>query len=208
MDCKDVKANLSVFYDQELPSAERMAITEHLQKCPACKKEYSDLCRTWEALKLAGDVPVPKGFRGRTVSRVRGLAAVRIRRLAWQAGAIAAVFLLVFGIIIYIKGSGESSSVAKRPEQTSIPAVTNTAPEQPRQRMTNVPLPPDKITPRPAQTPDPDKATRTPVIENADTPVIENMELLEHMDLLEDYEVITAMDALDEVSVEDLEGLE
>ncbi len=35
--CDQVRAELSAFYDEELPFAERIAIFDHLDACPACR---------------------------------------------------------------------------------------------------------------------------------------------------------------------------
>jgi hypothetical protein len=41
--CERVRADLSAFYDEELPVADRIAIADHLAACPSCRLEADDL---------------------------------------------------------------------------------------------------------------------------------------------------------------------
>ena len=41
--CEQVRAELSAFYDEELPVADRIAISDHLDGCPSCRLEADDL---------------------------------------------------------------------------------------------------------------------------------------------------------------------
>ena len=41
--CERVQAELSAFYDEELPIADRIAVSDHLDRCPSCRVEGDDL---------------------------------------------------------------------------------------------------------------------------------------------------------------------
>ena len=43
--CEQVRAELSAFYDEELPVADRIAIADHLDRCPSCRLEADDFER-------------------------------------------------------------------------------------------------------------------------------------------------------------------
>ena len=48
--CEQVRAELSAFHDEELPVADRIAIADHLDRCPSCRLEADDLATIGEAL--------------------------------------------------------------------------------------------------------------------------------------------------------------
>jgi hypothetical protein len=52
LSCWQVRAELSAFHDQELPVEERIAIADHLDSCPVCRLETSDLAAISEALRV------------------------------------------------------------------------------------------------------------------------------------------------------------
>jgi Putative zinc-finger len=54
--CEQVRAELSAFYDEELPVADRIAISDHLVGCPSCQLEADDLAMIGEALQANGRV--------------------------------------------------------------------------------------------------------------------------------------------------------
>ena len=41
--CERVRGELSAFYDEELPVAARIAISDHLDACASCRLEAEDL---------------------------------------------------------------------------------------------------------------------------------------------------------------------
>ena len=49
--CERVRADLSSFHDEELPVADRIAIGDHLEICPSCRLEASDLQAISDALR-------------------------------------------------------------------------------------------------------------------------------------------------------------
>ena len=63
--CEQVRADLSAFYDEELPVADRIAISDHLEACPSCRLEADDLELIGEALQSTArieDVAVMPGL--------------------------------------------------------------------------------------------------------------------------------------------------
>ena len=63
--CEQVRAELSAFYDEELPVTDRIAIADHLDRCPSCRLEADDLELIGEALQATArveDVAVMPGL--------------------------------------------------------------------------------------------------------------------------------------------------
>lgn len=63
--CAQVRADLSAFYDEELPVPDRIAIADHLDACPSCRLEADDLELIGEALQSTArleDVAVMPGL--------------------------------------------------------------------------------------------------------------------------------------------------
>ena len=63
--CEQVQAELSAFYDGELPVADRIAISDHLDGCPSCRLEADDLSLIGEVLQTCArveDVAVMPGL--------------------------------------------------------------------------------------------------------------------------------------------------
>ena len=63
--CEQVRAELSAFYDGELPVADRIAISDHIDGCPSCRLEADDLALIGEALHASArieDVAVMPGL--------------------------------------------------------------------------------------------------------------------------------------------------
>lgn len=54
LSCAYVRSELSAYHDEELPVADRIAIADHLEHCPACAVEADDLVAMSEALRASG----------------------------------------------------------------------------------------------------------------------------------------------------------
>ena len=54
LSCRQVRADLSAYHDEELPITDRIAISDHLAVCPACAVEADDLRVMSEALRASG----------------------------------------------------------------------------------------------------------------------------------------------------------
>jgi hypothetical protein len=52
--CEQIRAELSAYHDEELPVADRIAISDHLETCPVCAVEADDLRAISEALRTTG----------------------------------------------------------------------------------------------------------------------------------------------------------
>jgi hypothetical protein len=51
--CSAVRRRLAAFYDRELPITDLIAVEGHLNDCPACARELSDITEVGDALRLA-----------------------------------------------------------------------------------------------------------------------------------------------------------
>jgi len=102
LDCGTVREELSAYIDNELPSAERREIEQHLQVCMGCFKEYMQLQATSAIMRSLREIEPPPGFNDRVKERLRqeekrGMWQ-RIARKPWHSlGAAAAALLLVIG---------------------------------------------------------------------------------------------------------------
>lgn len=54
--CEQVRGELSAFYDEELPIADRIAISDHLARCPSCQLEADDLAMIGDALQTTARI--------------------------------------------------------------------------------------------------------------------------------------------------------
>jgi anti-sigma factor RsiW len=178
MDCKDIKPMLSAYYDKELSADEREKVAAHMKSCVSCQKEYSDICRTWEALKTAEDVPVPAGFRSRVTARVNAFQMKRSKRFIWQAAAIAAVFLIAFGLVFMMTRPADNPVAQNLPAPTA-PVVVN-----------------------------PNNGTADAELTAEDADVLENLDVLENYEILDEMDELIDMAALDEITDDELEGVE
>jgi hypothetical protein len=63
--CERVQEELSAYYDEELPVADRIAIADHIDRCPSCRVEADDLDAIGRALQATArveDVAVMPGL--------------------------------------------------------------------------------------------------------------------------------------------------
>ncbi len=93
MECRDVHEYLSAWLDDELNEATETALSAHLDRCEACRREWLKLTALDSSLdNLAA--PVPAGLTERVLARVKPPR----RRQWWQSVALAAC--LVLGIAL------------------------------------------------------------------------------------------------------------
>lgn len=102
LDCTTVRQELSAYIDDELPSAERQEIEQHLAVCPSCFAEYIQLQATSAILRSLKEIEPPPGFKDRVKERLlkegkRGIWQKALRRPWHSVAAAAAVLLLVAG---------------------------------------------------------------------------------------------------------------
>jgi len=89
MECQAVQAQMSAWLDRELSEAAGAALSAHLERCEACRREWRELTALDAALgNLAA--PVPMGLAEKVAARVRRPR----RRLGWQSAALAACLIL------------------------------------------------------------------------------------------------------------------
>ena len=69
LSCEQVRAELSAYFDEELPVHERIAIADHLDACPSCALEADDLQAISGALQLTA--------RGEEIAWMPGLARLQ-----------------------------------------------------------------------------------------------------------------------------------
>jgi anti-sigma factor RsiW len=74
-DSADLDIDLMRLLHGELPAERAGALRERLAREPALAASYRRAAGTWEGLTLPPAAPVPPGFSGRVMSRVRGAAA-------------------------------------------------------------------------------------------------------------------------------------
>ncbi len=61
--CEDVRENLSAYADNQLDINERMSFEEHINNCPACKKELEDMLRIISTCNELPQRELPIGFK-------------------------------------------------------------------------------------------------------------------------------------------------
>lgn len=109
--CKEFEPLISAFLDGELSEADRAETAAHLAACPACQKYYDDLVAIHDALEQMEEAPVPEGFAGTVMARVRAtpqereesrvIVLPRWRRWAALAACCALVALGVWRVRSY-----------------------------------------------------------------------------------------------------------
>lgn len=119
--CATYREDLAAFVDGELTGAERLRMTEHLERCPACSVEAERVQNIGTLLRSAaeetGDVPPMAGLAGGVVTRVRAEASQSWRAVLgrgfddWHwfivgGGSVAATFVsMLFASALLIFGS-------------------------------------------------------------------------------------------------------
>lgn len=110
MDCGTVREHMGLWLDGELPPELELALTGHLETCPACAAEFDSLRKVVSGLEhadLAGDAVAPAavwdGIQDRLATRTVS-AVPRIRRLHWlrRPLAAAASLGLLIGAAVFV----------------------------------------------------------------------------------------------------------
>jgi anti-sigma factor RsiW len=148
LSCWQVRSELSAFHDQEMPVEDRIAIADHLDACPVCRVEASDLVAISEALHSTArteDVAVMPGLNrlqadilGRWDAEERASLSRRILNLFDDPGrasasvgiSVVASFCLAFAAFVL------AQSPIRHPE--SLKAVMT---QSERSRTTDIDLP-------------------------------------------------------------------
>jgi|GEM_PF-5709666 len=112
MNCKDTAQLLSVYLDGELSAAERDLVQQHLNACPACRKELQELEQTIKLVRQIRPAELREdflpGIRNRLAAqRSERPAAIRILSMPQVRMALAASAVLcicVYAILVTDKG--------------------------------------------------------------------------------------------------------
>lgn len=73
MRCRRVNKYLLAFYNSELNKTDTEKVKLHLEKCPRCRKEYSALAYTINAMKNLQDVELSSDFTDRLDKKIMAL---------------------------------------------------------------------------------------------------------------------------------------
>lgn len=98
MECKEIQDNLPAYMDRELAQAAEESIRIHLGVCEQCNAHYTKLLMGWQVLDAWEDVTPPDSLRRRILDSARPQRKVTSLRAVLS---VAALLLLVFGIIVY-----------------------------------------------------------------------------------------------------------
>ncbi|MFW5988586.1 MAG: DUF4349 domain-containing protein [bacterium] len=96
MNCRQVNELLSSYIDGELRPEEMEGISEHLEKCSDCQKEYEALYQTVNQLRNMNDLEPPADFHDRFVNRLSKEKKKPLFTYWKSIGAAAAVLLILF----------------------------------------------------------------------------------------------------------------
>ena len=116
-ECAHCRERFSEYLDGLLSPPERAEADAHLAGCAGCRQELDRWRATLQAL---GELPrhgAPEGFGSRVMA---GLEApleaprARVRSLWLRAMPVAAMLLVVFGVIVIVQRSGERGPAAER----------------------------------------------------------------------------------------------
>ena len=98
MCCERMSEWMMLALDGELGPTERVALEDHLARCPTCWLEWQRLQALEQVLRAAPLVPAPLGFTGRTLARLdrrRRVGRLALGGLALTAGMTAVVAMSV-----------------------------------------------------------------------------------------------------------------
>ncbi|HUW34785.1 MAG TPA: zf-HC2 domain-containing protein [Planctomycetota bacterium] len=103
MKCDEIRAQLSAYFDGELPAGQADAVRRHLDECPACMNEYKLLQSTWQMLLASDEIEPSADFarnfwrrlREENAAAPRDVRPLFARVLKW-APAMAASLLIAF----------------------------------------------------------------------------------------------------------------
>jgi len=70
MKCHQVQSRLSAFQDGELKPQEQEKVSEHLQSCSACREQYEEMEKVWQALGDLKEIPPEPGFYGQLLKKI------------------------------------------------------------------------------------------------------------------------------------------
>jgi hypothetical protein len=117
--CKEIENNLSLYLDNMLSGAEKLALEEHLKSCPNCSKALAQLRMTGNLVHDLKDVEPPPWFKQKIMARVREEAEKKNFVQKWfyplqvkiPVQIFATVCIAVLAVYIYRTGEDRMKSV-------------------------------------------------------------------------------------------------
>jgi anti-sigma factor RsiW len=77
MKCSQVQKRLSAFQDGELKPEEQEGVSEHLESCSACREQYAEMEKIWQALGDLKEILPEPGFYDQLVKKINERQANR-----------------------------------------------------------------------------------------------------------------------------------
>ncbi len=77
MKCHQVQERLSAFQDNELNPQERARVSDHLESCPACRRQLAEMEKAWQALGDLKEILPDPGFYGQLVEKIKESSETR-----------------------------------------------------------------------------------------------------------------------------------
>ena len=102
---------LDIYLDGELPAAEMSALDAHVRTCPECAASILGRVQMKRAVQAAGKRYTPSAALRQRIQKMSGARQPR-RFWSWQMLAIAAMFLVVFGIsLVQVRQTSRTQQV-------------------------------------------------------------------------------------------------
>lgn len=126
MKCETFENYLDGYLDGSLSDLERLAMQEHMQNCPGCRKRYEEQRLLLEELRHLDDgVRAPEGLVAGTMERIRRERQPRRRtRPYWIGGGIAAALCLTLALGTFLGGAMNATSSAPKTSLMNMAATT------------------------------------------------------------------------------------
>lgn len=129
MKCETFENYLDGYLDGSLSDLERLAMQEHMQNCPGCRKRYEEQRLLLEELRHLDDgVRAPEGLVAGTMERIRRERQPRRRtRPYWIGGGIAAALCLTLAVGTFLGGAMNATSSAPKTSLMNMAATADTS---------------------------------------------------------------------------------
>ncbi len=102
MKCSQTQARWAAYLDRALDERERQQVADHVRDCRPCESEYQALLAAESVLQryARNRVRAPAGLVDRLMEKLDAAPRPSIVRELWKLAAVAAVMLVVFGVIV------------------------------------------------------------------------------------------------------------
>lgn len=129
MKCETFENYLDGYLDGSLSELEQLAMQEHMQNCPGCRKRYEEQRLLLEELRHLDDgVRAPEGLVAGTMERIRRERQPRRRtRPYWIGGGIAAALCLTLALGTLLGGAMNATSSAPKTSLMNMAATADTS---------------------------------------------------------------------------------